>query len=325
MDQPAALYCRELWIVLLQFSAEVGLLMKSSEYHGLLVVDKPGGVTSRDVVNRVQNWFPRGTPIGHTGTLDPLATGVLVLCLGKATRLAEYVQRMKKTYVARLLLGATSDTDDADGIITPSALNATPPDRETVDRCSQEFVGEIDQLPPAFSAAKVGGQRAYDLARRGREIALESRPVRIYSIKLLHYDYPSLELCVDCGKGTYIRSLARDLGQRLGVGAFVETLRRTRVGPFSAEEAVNTEMKPADVHSGLLPLSLAVSELPRLELDTGQTRCLAHGQTISLCAPGPQVELPEGEVAVFDPSDRLIAIAISDSAKWGLRPLKVLS
>jgi tRNA pseudouridine55 synthase len=298
--------------------------MKSSEYHGLLVVDKPGGMTSRDVVNRVQSWFPRGTPIGHTGTLDPLATGVLVLCLGKATRLAEYVQRMKKTYVARLLLGATSDTDDADGTITPSQSGIASPDRETVNRCLQEFVGDFDQLPPAFSAAKIGGRRAYELARRGREVALQSRRVRIYSAELLSYQYPSAELRIECGKGTYIRSLARDLGKRLAVGALVQTLRRTRVGPFIAEEAVSIRLDPGEVRDRLLPVSLAVSELPRVDLDSDQARCLAHGQQIALCLSFSQVQVSEEEVAVFDPMDRLVAVARIDRGNHALLPEKVL-
>src|SRR5438045_1765313 len=133
-----------------------------AEYHGLLVLDKPSGMTSRDAVNRIQRTLPRGTKIGHTGTLDPLATGVLVVCLGHATRLAEYVQAMKKTYRSTFLLGATSDTDDADGAITQT--NGCPVTRADIDAAFARFIGEIDQTPPAYSAAKVAGRRAYDLA-----------------------------------------------------------------------------------------------------------------------------------------------------------------
>ena len=141
---------------------------------GLLVLDKPGGVTSRDAVDRALRWFPRGTRIGHTGTLDPLATGVLVLCLGAATRLAEYVQRMSKTYRAGLRLGARSDTDDADGVVTPVDRRRRRLST-TVAAALAGFVGEIDQTPPAFSAAKVAGRRAYDLARQGLEVDLRPR------------------------------------------------------------------------------------------------------------------------------------------------------
>src|SRR5205823_5252216 len=143
---------------------------------GLLVIDKPGGMTSRDVVNRVQRWFPRKTKIGHTGTLDPLATGVLVVCVGAATRLAEYVQAMGKTYTSRFRLGATSTTDDADGDVTETR-GAVPPTREQIETARMLFVGAIAQVPPAFSALKVSGERAHDLARSGQEVRLAPRPV----------------------------------------------------------------------------------------------------------------------------------------------------
>jgi tRNA pseudouridine55 synthase len=174
----------------------------------LLVIDKPAGMTSRAVVDHAQRWFPPRTRLGHTGTLDPLATGVLVLCVGAATRLAEYIQRMPKTYRAGIALGARSDTDDADGHITP-VPDATPPGRAELVETLRGFVGTLDQVPPAFSAAHVDGRRAYDLARRGAEVSLTPRPVTIHVIDLERYEYPHLELNVACGKGTYIRSLAR--------------------------------------------------------------------------------------------------------------------
>jgi tRNA pseudouridine55 synthase len=205
--------------------------------NGLLVIDKPAGMTSRDVVNRVQRWFPRRTKIGHTGTLDPLATGVLVLCIGSATKLADRVQAMGKTYRTRLLLGATSDTDDADGTITTVPV-AMPPIEQHIRELLPAFVGRIEQVPPAYSALKVKGTRAYDLARGGQAVSLAARPVDVYAITLLNYDWPYLELEIDCGKGTYIRSIGRDLGAKLGCGALVQSLRRTRVGPFTAEQGI---------------------------------------------------------------------------------------
>ena len=152
-------------------------------FHGLLVLDKPGGITSREAVDGALRWFPRGTRVGHTGTLDPLATGVLVLTLGPATRLTDYVQRMRKTYRAGVRLGARSDTDDADGTIEPVA--GPIPDSATVAARLGEMIGEIDQVPPTYSAAKVSGRRAYDLARQGREVDLQPRRVRIYGIDVL--------------------------------------------------------------------------------------------------------------------------------------------
>src|SRR5262249_52043431 len=152
-------------------------------------------------------------------------------------RLTEYVQRMPKTYRAGIVLGARSDSDDADGRITPAAVGR-PPARDEVERCLADFVGAVAQVPPAYSAAKVSGRRAYDLAPGGAEVELAARPVQVDRIDVLGYDWPRLDVEVRCGKGTYIRALARDLGDRLGVGGYIETLRRHRVGPFDAADAV---------------------------------------------------------------------------------------
>jgi len=199
---------------------------------GLLVLDKPAGLTSRAAVDRSLRWFPRRTRIGHTGTLDPLATGVLPIALGEATKTVAYAVDGAKHYRFTVGWGIETDTDDADGTVTP-VPGVTAPEAARVTACLTEFIGEIAQVPPAFSAAKVTGRRAYDLARRGQEVMLRPRPVVIHQIDVLRYEYPHLELEVHCGKGTYIRSLARDLGDRLGCGALVETLRRTRVGSTS--------------------------------------------------------------------------------------------
>jgi tRNA pseudouridine55 synthase len=288
---------------------------------GLLVLDKPGGITSRDAVDRALRWFGRRTRIGHTGTLDPLATGVLVLCLGSATRLTEYVQRMGKTYTSVFRLGARSDSDDADGTVTPVA-GASCPDRPAVTACLAGFVGTIEQVPPAYSAAKVTGRRAYDLARQGQEVSLEARQVHVSGIKVRRYDYPELEVEVRCGKGTYIRSLARDVGERLGCGAYVQVLRRTRVGPFTPEQAVPLDADPEEGRARLLPAELAVAELPRLTLGERELERLRHGQAVPLRqgpagAAGP-------EVAVFSVGGRLAAVAAWEPERRLLRPAKVL-
>lgn len=220
--------------------------------NGWLVIDKAGGMTSRDAVNRVQRWFPRGTKIGHTGTLDPLATGVLVLCVGSTTKLAHVVQGMAKSYAATVRLGATSDTDDADGTVTPTPA-AVPPTEAGVRAALAGFVGEITQLPPAYSALKVNGRRAYDLARAGTDVTLAARPVRVDDIRLTAYEWPFAAVEIDCGKGTYVRSIARDLGAKLGVGGLVATLRRTRVGPFTAEMGVGVDADPSAGRAKLLP------------------------------------------------------------------------
>ncbi len=223
-------------------------------YHGLLVIDKPPGMTSRDVVNRAQGWFPRGTRIGHMGTLDPLATGVLVLGVGDGTKLTQAVQDMDKTYRAGILLGARSDTDDADGQVSQVA-DALPPSAQAVEQELARWIGDVEQVPPNYSAVKLGGRRAYDLSRRGQAVDLAGRIVRIHDLQLLRYAYPNLELEIRCGKGTYIRSLARDLGQALGCGGLISSLRRTRIGPFTTDQALTLEASVADARR-LLPLSL---------------------------------------------------------------------
>jgi tRNA pseudouridine55 synthase len=284
-----------------------------TEYHGLLVLDKPGGMTSRDAVNQIQRTLPRGTKIGHTGTLDPLATGVLVVCLGHATRLAEYVQAMGKTYRSTFLLGATSDTDDADGTVTATP-GVRPASRDAIDAALARFVGEIEQVPPAYSAAKVAGRRAYDLARRGTEVDLLPRRVSVDGIDVLSFAWPNLEVEVRCAKGTYIRSIARDLGAALGCGGLVTALRRTRVGPFTTEQAIPLDVDIDTICLHLRPMSDAVAELPRVELDDAEAERLRNGQAI-------QFRAPTGELALFCDGN-LVGIAESDGAR--LRPSKII-
>jgi tRNA pseudouridine55 synthase len=287
---------------------------------GLLVLDKPGGITSRAAVDRAQSWFGRRTRIGHTGTLDPLATGVLVLCLGNATRLVEYVQRMSKTYHSLFHLGGRSDTDDADGTIT-TTLDSVPPDLASVSAALRGFVGVCEQVPPAYSAALVTGQRAYRLARQGEEVHLGPRPVQIHWIDLLRYEYPELEVEVHCGRGTYIRSIARDLGEKLGGGGYVQTLRRKRVGPFPEEQAVSLDADRDTARSRVLPPALAVAELPRLVLGQRERERLRNGQGVPL--PAGVVTGAE-EVAVFDEAGKLMAVGKVDTEQGLLRPAKVL-
>lgn len=295
--------------------------MTTPTFHGLLVLDKPSGMTSRATVDRAQRWFPRRTRLGHTGTLDPLATGVLVLCVGAATRLTEYVQRMAKTYHAGITLGARSDTDDADGQITPVAA-AVAPDAERVTLALGSFLGTSAQVPPAYSAAHVAGQRAYDLARRGEAVALTARPVTIHAIDVVRYDYPHLELTVHCGKGTYIRALARDLGERLGCGGFIQSLRRTHVGCFDATQALPLDSDAATARSRLLPIEQAVAELPRVVLNADDAARFRQGQSVPL----PMSACADGQsIAVFCGAGRLLAVGVSEERAGVLRPEKVIA
>lgn len=272
--------------------------------NGLLVIDKPGGMTSRDAVNRAQRWFPRKTKIGHTGTLDPLATGVLVVCVGAATRLADYVQAMGKSYTSRFRLGATSTTDDADGEVTESP-DAVAPTRAAIDAALAGFVGVIRQTPPAYSAMKVDGKRAHALARSGEEVKLASRHVRVDAIRVTGYEWPWLDVEVDCGKGTYIRSIARDLGAVLGVGGMVQTLRRTRVGPFTAGQGVGVEGPPADLTARLRPMAEALGEMPRVSLDADGVRRFRVGQAVACRAD------VMGEVGVTGERGDLIGLGVA--------------
>ncbi|HEX3313616.1 MAG TPA: tRNA pseudouridine(55) synthase TruB, partial [Gemmataceae bacterium] len=244
---------------------------------GFLILDKPLGISSRAAVDIVQKWFPKRPRIGHAGTLDPLASGVLVLAIGVATRLVEYVQAQTKVYRAVVTLGATTSTDDSEGEPQPIA-DAVAPERATVERVLGEFLGTIQQVPPAYSAAHVEGQRAYRLARRGECVELAPRAVRIDRIDIEDFAYPRLDIEIACGKGTYIRSLARDLGQRLGTGGYLSSLRRTRIGVFDEFDAIELDSPPVPLT--LRSLNDAVAYLPRLVLDDAELCRLANGQRL---------------------------------------------
>jgi tRNA pseudouridine55 synthase len=233
---------------------------------------------------------------------------------------------MRKTYLAALRLGARSDTDDAEGVITIET-NIEPPTGELVLASLRGFIGEIDQVPPAFSAAKVSGRRAYDLARRGHEVALSSRRVRVFQIRVLGYHYPRLELQILCGKGTYIRSLARDLGQGLGCGALLDSLRRTRIGTFDVSEAVPLDASPDVARSRILPLSTAVAGLPSVSADSDTLARLRQGQAVPLTSVSyqPTEGSSTRDVAVFDQSNALCAVASIDEPGMMLRPKKVFA
>ncbi|MSQ95915.1 MAG: tRNA pseudouridine(55) synthase TruB [Gemmataceae bacterium] len=287
---------------------------------GLLVIDKPRGMTSRDAVDRAQTWFPRNTRIGHTGTLDPLATGVLVLCIGTATRLTEYVQQMPKVYRAGITLGATSDTDDADGAITPKP-DAMIPDRDRIEQELAAFLGKIEQVPPAYSAAKVQGRRAYALARKGKEFDLQPRQVTIHRIDVLHYESPHLEILVRCGKGTYIRSLARDLGKQLQCGGYIASLRRHSVGWFTATDAVHIDSEATLAREHLLPPWRAIQDWPPTLVSDADAAKLRQGQSIAhVHAHDAYDEI--GHVAVVDNAQQMVAVV--KPVDGFLQPVKVL-
>lgn len=231
---------------------------------GLLLIDKPYGYTSMAVCANIRGRLkaggaPKRVKVGHGGTLDPLATGLLVVLVGRATRLCEQVMSDTKQYTAALDLSATSPTHDLESEPVPAAV-VSPPTRADIESALARFVGLIEQTPPAHSAMKVGGRRAYTLARRGEVPPLVPRPVRIDAIDITHYAWPALTLDITCGKGTYIRSLARDLGAALHTGGLLTALRRTRSGPFTISGAtpladLPNPMNPADLPPPPAPLA----------------------------------------------------------------------
>jgi len=213
---------------------------------GVINLDKPPGLTSARAVGVVKRLLPRGIKIGHAGTLDPFATGVLLLLVGRATRSCERLMDAPKQYEATVRLGATTATDDPESPETLAPEPVRRPSPAAVSAAVQKFVGDILQRPPAFSAMKVEGRRAYDLARGGKPVHLDARPVRVYGIEVLDYEWPLLRLRIDCGRGTYIRSIARDLGVALGTGGYLTRLRRTRIGNFEAAAGTTLERLRAE-------------------------------------------------------------------------------
>jgi tRNA pseudouridine55 synthase len=281
---------------------------------GLLNINKPPGLTSRDVVNRVQR-LARPHKVGHAGTLDPLATGVLVIAIGQATRLIEYVHRLPKTYRATFLLGKASDTEDIAGNVVDLPDAKVPTDDEIRDALPQ-FIGAIAQRPPAYSALKVGGKRAYALARRGEALELEPRSVQIYEINLIRYQYPELELLIHCGSGTYVRSLGRDIARALGTDAVMAALTRQAIGPFGIEAAVAyADLDTQLVQERLLPPTLALGEIPRVVVTPEEASRLWMGQAI-----GARETIAAQEIAAMN--DRGELVAILESAGGGWRAVK---
>jgi len=273
---------------------------------GLLNIHKPAGLTSRDVVNHVQR-LARPDKVGHAGTLDPLATGVLVVGVGRATRLVPFIQQLHKTYRATFLLGRTSDTDDVEGrvIVLEHAPTVT---RQQVLAALPRFVGRIEQVPPQFSAVKVQGERAYDLARAGLTADIKPRLVDVYRLELLTLEPPELSLEIECGSGTYVRSIGRDLGARLGTGAVMCGLVRTRIGPFRIEQALMLdEINRDSLAASLLPAACAVTDHPRCLVDSDQAAHLRHGRSIPFSGmPDSGGAVP---LAVIGPQGELMALA----------------
>jgi tRNA pseudouridine55 synthase len=275
---------------------------------GVLVVDKPGGPTSHDVVDRVRRAL-RTRRVGHTGTLDPFATGVLPVCVGRATRLARFLSGGEKEYVATVRLGFATTTDDRTGepLGAPVPVDTTP---EALAAALDGLMGSFDQVPPAFSAKHVGGRRLYELARRGVAVPRAATPVTVHAIRLLGREADTVEIAVRCSAGTYVRALARDLGERLGTGAHLTALRRTRSGPFDLSQSVSGDDLAGAVER-MIPLARLLLDLPAVTVAAEGRRLVGHGRELG---PGDVVEgFPEGpveRVRVLDESGALLALAV---------------
>jgi len=288
-------------------------LLRTMSPCGLLNINKPTGMTSRDVVNRVQR-LDRGLKAGHAGTLDPLASGVLVVGVGAATRLVAHVQAMPKRYRGTFLLGRQSPTEDIEGPITELA-NPSVPSLGQLRAAAQSLTGEIQQRPPAFSALKVKGRRAYDMARAGKTVELQARPVVVYRLEVEAYGYPELRLAVECGSGTYVRSLGRDLAISLGTAAVMSQLTRTAIGDFTIEQSVTLDsLRPDNWLDHLLPPLRAVERLPRVVLTDAEVARVQHGQIIPI-QPSHEVS---AEIAAVNAAGQLVAIlAFRGPGSWG--------
>lgn len=285
---------------------------------GFLNIHKPRGITSRDVVNHIDR-IVRPEKAGHAGTLDPLATGVLVVAVGPATRLIEYVQAQPKRYRATFLLGRASESEDIETPVHELPLPLVPT-RAELEATLPKFLGDIQQVPPAYSALKVKGKRAYDLARRGKSVELAPRTITIHRIEIIEYEYPELQLDIRCGSGTYVRSLGRDIARALGTEAVMSALVRSEIGEFYLQdscqfEELNHETILHDCHS---PLKALIG-LPKIKLDDDQLRRVLNGMTIACHDLTMQ-----GEIVAIDSRGNLAALLQPREPGW-LRPLRTFS
>ena len=296
---------------------------EKGRYDGILNVDKPQGWTSHDVVAKIRN-LTRQKQVGHAGTLDPMATGVLVVLLGQATRLSQFVSGHRKEYRAVIRLGVETDTHDSEGKIL-STKEVPPFTREEIEEVLSRFTGEIEQVPPMYSAIKKKGVPLYRMARKGIEIEREPRKVTIYELELEEINLPVVTLRVTCSAGTYIRSLARDMGKELGCGAILSSLVRLASGPFKLADAIPMDKIENAASSGnlpdlILPMDVGVQELPMVIFSRTESEKLLHGQMIP-ASGGIQAPVARA----YDEEGKFLALVSFDREKNAWRPKKVFA
>lgn len=295
--------------------------------HGVVNIYKEKGYTSHDVVAKLRGILGQ-KKIGHTGTLDPDATGVLPVCLGKATKLCDMLTDKSKTYETVLLLGKTTDTQDISGTVL-SECTEFHLDSEAVLKCIEGFVGNYQQVPPMYSALKVNGKKLYELAREGIEIERKARPVVIHEIKILEMDLPRVRMEVSCSKGTYIRTLCHDIGQRLGCGGCMEELVRTKVSRFVLEDSLTLQKVQEKKEAGLLedilvPIDQMFSEYERVVLLDEFVAFAYNGNMFMPKHISEKVKLEDGKhVRVYDEAGRFIAIYAFNKSKWMFEIVKM--
>jgi tRNA pseudouridine55 synthase len=292
--------------------------MAQADQAAVLLVDKPEGPTSHDVITIARRALGVKR-IGHTGTLDPFASGLLLLCVGRATRLAEYFHLPPKTYSGTLVLGAETETEDVTGAVTVSSDNWREVTREGIERAADCLRGGYDQVPPAFSAKKLAGRRAYEAARAGEEVELAARRVCVHSLEMVDVRLPEIDFVTEVSTGTYVRSLARDLGRELGCGAHLSVLRRLTIGPFH----VSSAMDLAQLADGSIPATASLSAaqslswLPTRALTESEVADVVQGRRIQDASTPGDTDLPVAMVA----GPRLVGVGRRAAAE--LRPEKV--
>ena len=290
---------------------------------GILNINKPTGMTSHDVVAKVRKLLKQKR-VGHAGTLDPAASGVLPICVGKGTRVAEYLSESGKAYQADILFGVVTDTYDAEGSIVRTA-SAEKLTLDEIEHVLPGFLGPQMQMPPLYSAIKLQGQPAYKRMRAGEEITLEPRPIVLSQLDILAWQSPKLTLAIECSKGTYIRSFAYDLGERLGCGAHLVGLIRTRSGPFTLSDSITLDQLTEAVENGTIEQYLhtadsVLQQYPALMLDTVTTERVLHGNPFTY-----NIETQSELARVYDANERFVAIAQWDTEREMWQPTKVFA
>ena len=290
---------------------------------GIFIINKPVGMTSHDVVAIIRKHL-KLKRVGHTGTLDPLANGVLPICIGQATRVAEYLSESGKAYQAHINFGTATDTYDSEGTTTAIASTADLT-LNIIEEALKQFRGSQMQYPPLYSAIKIQGQPAYKRARAGETIVLEPRPIVIYALEILEWIPPRLTLAIECSKGTYIRALAHDLGIRIGCYAYLETLVRTRSGPFTLSDSIRLEQFADAVETNSIqdysfPFDKALVQYPAIKLDAETVERVRHGNTFN-----NPIGNNSGLARVYDGNGAFIAIAAWDEEQQAWQPKKVFT